>query len=110
MYICVVIKKQNIMNITELTPGFIFYDATADSFMWYEYVCQMPVKNPTNADKYFIIIDKRFEKPIRIWCKDLEKILDKKLFTLKDAIQEELRLAKDRVLFLESQLEKQNNI
>jgi len=94
------------MTISELTPGFVFYTATITGFNWYEYVAPMPVKPLTSQNKYFILIDKQTERPIRMYHVELQRLLDQNLFTLKGCLKRQLELAKDWVSFLESEINK----
>lgn len=97
------------MEISELTQGFRFYDATESTFIWYDYLCPMPVKNPKNENKYFIVIDKRTETPVRMYKDELKNILDKNLFTLEDTLKERLRLAENWVEYLKSDLKRKTD-
>ncbi len=94
------------MTVAELTPGFVFYTATVTDFIWYEYVAPMPIKNTKNQNKYFILIDKRTEKPIRMYHDELQLLLDQGLFKLEDCLKRQLELAKDWANFLETELNK----
>ena len=93
------------MTIEELTPGKIIYDVSFESFIWYEYVCPMPVKNPKNSGQYFIFIDKRVEKPVRLYKRDVQRILNGGIFNLKDCLIKQLELAENHVKFLKTRIE-----
>jgi hypothetical protein len=72
------------MKIEEITKGFVFYDGGLSNFTWYEYLMPMPVKNPANEGEYHIVIDKKLERPERMYKHQLQTILDKNLFTFED--------------------------
>lgn len=86
----------NNMKVEELTSGFIFYDCTRNDFTIYHYLCEMP----NSQGHYHIIIDHLQQKPIRIYKRYLQDILDKGLFTKEALNKEQLRLAKDWVKYL----------
>lgn len=88
------------MTIQELTPGFRIYDVTYSDFIYYDYLCPMPVKNPVNDGFYFILINKRIEKPIRMYKDELQKLLDNGIFTLEDCLDKQIELAEKHVEFL----------
>ena len=90
------------MEIKDLTPGFRIYEATKIDFIWYDYLCPMPVKNQANEGNYFILIDKRNERPVRMYKKDLEDLLNEGLFTLEAALDKQIELAEDWVKFLKN--------
>ena len=94
------------MEIKDLTPGFRVYNVSKTDFVWYDYLCPMPVKNPINDGKYFILIDKRKEEPIRMYVNDLRKILDNGIFTLDDALDKQIELAQKWVEFLKEKRSK----
>lgn len=84
------------MKIEELTPGFRVYDVTYGDFNWYDYVCPMPV----NDGLYFIFINKRIEKPIRMYKDEVQKLLNNGIFTLEDCLDKQIELAEKHVEFL----------
>ena len=97
------------MTIQELTEGFRLYDVTRNDFIWYDYLCPMPVKNPANGGKYFILIDKRTEKPIRMYKTELNRLLELGIFTLDDALDKQIELAQKWVEFLIENRDKKTN-
>jgi hypothetical protein len=94
------------MKIEELTPGFRLYDVSKTTFMWYDYLCPMPVKNPSNEGNYFILIDKRLEEPVRMYKDDLNRLLENGIFTLDQALDKQIELAEDWVKFLKEKRNK----
>lgn len=88
------------MKIEDLTPGFRLYKVTRNGYNWYDYFCPMPVKNPTNEGRYFILIDKRIEEPVRMYVKDLQRLLDEGIFTLEAALDEQIKLTEEWLNFL----------
>lgn len=88
------------MTIQELTPGFRIYKVTRNGYIWYDYFSPMPVKNPSNDGKYFILIDKRSEEPVRMYVKDLERLLEEGIFTLDQALDRQIELTEQWLNFL----------
>lgn len=95
------------MKVEDLTAGFEFYDTSDQRIISYVYVCQMPgwdpVWDPKNEGNNHIIIDMIIGGiPMRVTHKNLQKLLDKKLFTIEDARKEQIRLTEERLNVLKT--------
>lgn len=62
------------MKIEELKKGDKIYNFNENQVLWYTYLCV----HPTGKGSYHILIDS-CEEPFRIYCKNLQQILDKNL-------------------------------
>lgn len=92
------------MKLEDLKLGDEFYDVTYNRITKYFYLMLYPFKNPVNRkiDGYHIIINKTIEEPLRIYYKDLQKILDKNITSYGKAKKYRVKLAKEYLQYLES--------
>lgn len=90
--------------IRKLERNEIIYDDLGMSrFVWYRYVCPMPLKNGEDCENYFILIDCRTETPIRMYYKDLNSILGKNLNNLNDVRERQIELTKKHLEYLQNE-------
>jgi hypothetical protein len=89
--------------IEDLKQGDIFYNADMTSFTWYEYLMPMPVKNIKNDGYYHIIINKKTEKPERIYKDLLSDILKKNLCNMEDVRKFQIKKTEDWLEYLKNE-------
>lgn len=75
------------LSLTSIKPGDIYYVVNYDRITRYEYLCPMPRENKTLPPdgKYFILINRTTQEPVRIYCKTLETDLDNSFKTYDEA-------------------------
>lgn len=90
--------------IRKLVKGDIIYDTLGlSNFIWYRYVCPMPTKSGKDDENYFILIDCRVEKPIRMYYEHLNKILEKNLNSLDDVTEFQIIETEKHLEYLKSE-------
>lgn len=83
-------------TIEDLKQEDEIFDALESCVKSYKYLCIHP-----HNKAYHILIDE-FEKPVRMYEKDLREILNKKLTTNKDAYALLIRNMKERIEIIEN--------
>lgn len=75
------------ITIFNIEKGHDFYTVFRGNITKYQYLCIYPSPNPKyeTPENYHIILDKNFEKPIRIYHSHLSKMLAENLKTYDDA-------------------------
>lgn len=65
-----------------------------------------PFNNPENRKikGYHIVLDKLNEKPLRMYYKDIEKILELQCFTYEDAKKKEIEFLEEHLEYLKKNL------
>lgn len=81
----------------------IYDDLGMSNFVWYRYLCPLPLKKGKDCDKYFILIDGRFETPIRMYYTDFNKILEKNLNSLEDVKKRQIKLTEEHLTYLKNE-------
>lgn len=92
------------MEISELTQGFRFYDVTVSGVIHYVFIMQM-----TPNGLFFLVLKSPVDEPVKMYRNELQKILDKKLFSMKDAKLEQLRLLEILTESLKSELKRETD-
>lgn len=88
--------KTTIYNIEK---GYEFYSVLGEKINKYQYLCIYPSPNPKyeTPENYHIIIDKFYEKPIRVYHESLTQMLEENLKTYDDAKEKVREYYKERL-------------
>lgn len=86
-------------TIYNIEKGHEFYSVFGEKINRYQYLCIYPSPNPKyeTQENYHIILDKNFEKPIRIYHKNLTQMLEENLKTYEDAKSKVKEYYKERL-------------
>lgn len=86
-------------TIYNIEKGHEFYSVFGEKISRYQYLCIYPSPNPIyeTPENYHIILDKLFQKPIRIYHKNLTQMLEENLKTYGDAKSKVREYYKERL-------------
>jgi len=89
-------------NLEDLKQGDTFYQVTFDRIKKFEYLMLYPFHNPENVKVkgYHILLDKDLDEPVRMYYKDIEKILAQNCNTYEEAKALQIKLVEDILNFL----------
>ena len=92
------------MKLEDLKQGDIFYEVSINGIKKYEYLMLYPFHNPENVKLkgYHIVLNKSLDEPVRMYYKDLIKILEQNCLTFEDAKAKQIELCEDHLQFLKN--------